>query len=142
MTKFLFTTLPTNDLGLLTRSLPIARELATNGHKILFCSPASAPSRLIAEAGFENRIPKHPIYELVARGQSLRSLISFIASKQWKERYGSIFDFLRELFLALPIKSVPNTMEIWNTDHAGALMGMLNEGFVRANCEALKELIE
>lgn len=142
MTKFLFTTLPTNDLGLLTRSLPIARELATNGHKILFCSPASAPRRLIAEAGFENRIPKHPIYELVARGQSLRGLISFIASNQWKGRYGSIFGFLRELFLALPINSVPNTMEIWNTDHAGALMGMLNEGFVRANCEALQKLIE
>lgn len=142
MTKFLFTTLPTNDLGLLTRSLPIARQLATNGHKILFCSPAPAPSRLIAEAGFENRIPKHPIYELVARGQSLRGLISFIASHQWKERYGNIFDFLRKLILALPIKSTPDTLEIWNTDHAGALMGMLNEGFVRANCEALKELIE
>jgi UDP:flavonoid glycosyltransferase YjiC (YdhE family) len=142
MKKFLFTTLPTNDLGLLTRSLPIARELATNGHEILFCSPASAPSRLIAEAGFENHIPKHPIYELVARGQSLRGLISFIASNQWKERYGSIFAFLRKLFLALPIKSVPDTMEIWNTDHAGALMGMLNEGFVRANCEALQELIK
>ena len=110
MTKFLFTTLPTNDLGLLTRSLPIARVLATNGHEILFCSPASAPSRLIAEAGFENRIPKHPIYELVARGQSLRGLISFIASNQWKERYRNIFDFLRKLILALTIKSTPDTL--------------------------------
>jgi hypothetical protein len=34
MTTFLFTTLPTNDLGLLTRSLPIASELAKQGHTI------------------------------------------------------------------------------------------------------------
>ena len=142
MTKFLFATLPTNDLGLLTRSLPIAQELAASGHKVSFCSPAPAPSRLIAEAGFENRIPKHPIYEFVAPGQSLRGLISFIASNQRKERYGSVLHFLRKLIVALPIKSTPDTLEIWNTDHAGALMGMLNEGFVRANCEALKELIE
>jgi UDP:flavonoid glycosyltransferase YjiC (YdhE family) len=142
MTKFLFTTLPTNDLGLLTRSLPIAQELAASGHKVSFCSPAPAPSRLIAEAGFENRIPKHPIYEFVARGQSLRGLISFIASNQWRTRYGSVLHFLRKLIVALPIKSTPDTLEIWNTDHAGGLMGMLNEGFVRANCEAFKELIE
>jgi UDP:flavonoid glycosyltransferase YjiC (YdhE family) len=142
MTKFLFTTLPTNDLGLLTRSLPIARELAGHGHDITFCSPAPAPSRLIGEAGFENRLPKHPLYEFVARGQSLRNFISFIASNQRKERYGGLFHFLRELILALPSKSTPDTLEIWNTDHAGALMGMLNEGFVRANCEALRKLVE
>jgi UDP:flavonoid glycosyltransferase YjiC (YdhE family) len=34
MTTFLFTILPTIDLGLLTRSLPIARELAAQGHTI------------------------------------------------------------------------------------------------------------
>jgi UDP:flavonoid glycosyltransferase YjiC (YdhE family) len=142
MTKFLFTTLPTNDLGLLTRSLPIARELAANGHIVSFCSPAPAPSQLIAEAGFENLIPRHPLYDFVARGQSLGGLMRFIVSGQWRERYASIFNFLGKLMLALPIKSTPDTLEIWNTDHAGALMGMLNEGFVHANCEALKELME
>jgi UDP:flavonoid glycosyltransferase YjiC (YdhE family) len=142
MTRFLFTTLPTNDLGLLTRSLPIARELAALGHTITFCSPAPAPSQLIAEAGFENPIPRHPLYDFVARGQSLQGLISFLASNQRRQRYSNIFSFLGELIRALPIESTPDTLEIWNTDHAGALMGMLNEGFVRANCEALKELIE
>ncbi len=77
-----------------------------------------------------------------ARGQSLQGLISFLASNQRRQRYGSTFRFLGELIRALPIKSTPDTLEIWNTDHAGALMGMLNEGFVHANCEALKELIE
>jgi len=60
MTTFLFTTLPTDDLGLLTRSLPIARELKGSGHTVRFCSPARAPSRLLADAGFENVLPGHP----------------------------------------------------------------------------------
>jgi UDP:flavonoid glycosyltransferase YjiC (YdhE family) len=142
MTRFLFTTLPTNDLGLLTRSLPIARELAGFGQDITFCSPAAAPRRLIADAGFENNIPRHPLYELIEHGQSFRQLTNFLISRQRKTRYGSLFTFLRQLIVALPIKSAPDTMEVWNADHAGALMGMLNERFVIANCEALRELIE
>jgi UDP:flavonoid glycosyltransferase YjiC (YdhE family) len=138
MTTFLFTTLPTNDLGLLTRSLPIARELAEQGHTILFCSPANAPSRLIAEAGFHNLLPRHPIYDLMRGDQSLQGLVRFITKGQWRQRSDNLFRFLRQLIPALPIKSAPNTLEVWNMDHAGALMGLLNEGFVRASCSALQ----
>ena len=141
MIKFLFTTLPTNDLGLLTRSLPIARELSVRGHTIFFCSPAKAPSKLIAEAGFENFLPNHPLYDLVATDQSSRGLVKFIASGKYKQRYGNLFNFLSKLIPALPTKSAPDTSEVWNMDHAGAMMGMLNEGFVRANCEALKQMM-
>jgi len=109
MTKFLFTTLPTNDLGLLTRSLPIATELATHGHTIVFCSPAKAPSRLIADAGFANLLPKHPLYDLIAVDQSLQGLVTFIRSGQWR-RYGNLFHFLHKLIPALPIKSAPKTL--------------------------------
>src|SRR5215467_12441829 len=138
MTTFLFTTLPTNDLGLLTRSLPIARELAEQGHTILFCSPANAPSRLIAEAGFHNLLPRHPIYDLMRGDQSLQGLVRFITRGQWRQRYDTLFRFLSQLIPALPLKSAPNTLEVWNMDHAGALMGLLNEGFVRASCSALQ----
>ena len=141
MTKFLFTTLPTNDLGLLTRSLPIASELAQHGHKIVFCSPAKAPSKLVAEAGFENLVPKHPIYELIARGRDLNGLLDYIASGQWKLHYGSLFRCMSMLVSALPIKKAPSSSETWNMGHAGAQMGMLNEGLVRASCDALVELI-
>jgi hypothetical protein len=41
---------------------------------------------LIAEAGFENRLPRHPIYDLMATDPSLRGLIVFIASERWKQR--------------------------------------------------------
>ncbi len=141
MTKFLFTTLPTNDLGLLTRSLPIAGELAARGHQVIFCSPARAPSRLIAEADFENLMPRHPLYDLMAMDRSPRGLARFVVARQWRQRYGSLFHFLAKLIPAIPIKVAPATSETWSMDHAGAQMGMLNEGFVRANCAALKELI-
>jgi UDP:flavonoid glycosyltransferase YjiC (YdhE family) len=141
MTRFLFTTLPTNDLGLLTRSLPIAKELAGHGHKIFFSSPAQAPSRLIAEAGFENLVPRHPIYDLMTIPHTPQSMARFIVSGQWKRRYGSLFRFLSMLISALPTKSAPGTSETWSMDHAAAQMGMLNEGLVRASCDALKELI-
>jgi UDP:flavonoid glycosyltransferase YjiC (YdhE family) len=141
LTKFLFTTLPTNDLGLLTRSLPIARELAARGHTNIFCSPAKAPSRLIAEAGFENLVPKHPIYDLMGRNHKLRGLVEFLASGRHKQRYGNLFNFLKQLIPAIPIRVAPQTREVWNFDHTSAMMGMLNKGFVHANCEALKNMI-
>jgi hypothetical protein len=53
---FLFTTLPTNELGLLARSLPIAHERAQRGHWMLYRSPVPAPGKVIAEAGLETRL--------------------------------------------------------------------------------------
>ena len=41
----------TDDLGLVTRLVPIACELASRGHSIAVCNPAPAPARLIAESG-------------------------------------------------------------------------------------------
>jgi len=73
--KFLFTTLTSNDLGLLTRSLPIAGELAKRGHQVAFCNPAKAPSTLIAQARFENLFLKHPLFYLPMTGEpDLRGL--------------------------------------------------------------------
>jgi len=141
MTTFLFTTLPTNDLGLLTRSLPIASELAKHGHKIVFCSPAKAPSQLIAKAGFENLLPRHPLYDVLTEDRSLQGLFRYLKSGQWKKRYNNVFDFVSKLVTALPIKTAPATPEVWDMGHAGAQMGMLNAGFVRANCDALIDLI-
>ena len=141
MTKFLFTTLPTNDLGLLTRSLPVADELARRGHEIAFCSPSPAPSRLIDAAGFENLLPRHPIYDLMTLDRTPRSLLSFLASGKWKERHGSLPRLIGKLIPALPIRTAPDTARVWSMDHAAAIMGMLNLGFVRACCDAMKELM-
>lgn len=58
MKKLLFTTLPSNDLGLLARTVPVARELAGKGHEVAFCNPAPAPSAVIGEAGLANLPPR------------------------------------------------------------------------------------
>jgi UDP:flavonoid glycosyltransferase YjiC (YdhE family) len=139
MKKFLFTTLPSNDLGLLTRSLPIAQELTKLGHKIAFSSPAKAPDSLIKNAGFENLIPKHPIYQI--NNFSFQGVINHLKAKKHKDEYGNWFNFLYKLIRAIPIKFAPSTAEIWNMDHAAATAGMMNKNFVQANCEAYKKLI-
>ncbi|HTY64885.1 MAG TPA: nucleotide disphospho-sugar-binding domain-containing protein [Acidobacteriota bacterium] len=86
MSKFLITVGPTNDFGLLTRSLPIARELKNRGHEVAFCHPASGPQIVIAEEGFQNLLPDEPLYYLLpdptmrglcrvlAKGRPLRTL--------------------------------------------------------------------
>jgi UDP:flavonoid glycosyltransferase YjiC (YdhE family) len=137
--KFLFTTLPSNDLGLLTRSLPIAKELRKSGHDIVFSSPAKAPDRLITEAGFENLTPRHPLYQL--KKLRFRNMINPRRSREHKDEFGNIFSFFFKLARAIPIRFAPSTAEIWNSDHAAAIAGMMNKNFLRANCEAYRKLI-
>src|SRR5512143_1694239 len=97
MARILVTTLPTDDLGLLARSLPIARELEDRGHDITFCNPAGAPRRLIADAGFENVMPRHALFDLMATDRSMRAVLRFFAERQWKPRHRSLLSFVREL---------------------------------------------
>lgn len=141
MARFLFTTLPSNDLGLLTRSLPIARGLAARGHEIAFSSPAKAPRTLISQAGFRNLIPKHPLYLVRKRDLSLNGIFRLIRSKPWKNHGMRAFDFFFQLIRAVPIRFAPQTPEVWNMDHAAAMTGLMNANFVRANCEALIKLV-
>ncbi|MGH9511578.1 MAG: glycosyltransferase [Terriglobales bacterium] len=62
MSKFLFTMLVVNDLGLPTRLVPIARKLADRGHDVAVFNPAAAPAKLIAEAGLQSLpMPPRPI---------------------------------------------------------------------------------
>jgi UDP:flavonoid glycosyltransferase YjiC (YdhE family) len=138
---FLLTTLPSNDLGLLARSLPVARELRALGHRAVSCNPAPAPRRLIADAGFENALPDHPLYDLMAGEQGLRGLLDYARSGRWRRRHPSLLSMLRELVPALPLRRAPPAADVWSMDHAGAILGMLDTGFVRANCRALLEVI-
>ncbi|UCD24137.1 MAG: hypothetical protein JSW51_14100 [Gemmatimonadota bacterium] len=140
MHRFLFTTLPSNDLGLLARSLPIARELAELGHEIAFCSPGKAPSVLIAEAGFPNLVPRHPLYHVSRRHLGVKGAYRLLKERPLKDEYG-FFSFIWTLIRAAPVRFAPLTAEVWNTDHAFAMAGMKNANFVRANCGAMMDLI-
>jgi UDP:flavonoid glycosyltransferase YjiC (YdhE family) len=140
--KFLLTTLPTNDLGLMTRSLPIARELAARGHEVAFSNPARAPSRLIAEARFANIPPRHPLHDLVAIDRTIGGLLRLVRTRPWRRHQMGPFAYLRSVGAAIPTRFPPASSDIWDADHAGAMMGMLNEGFVRANVEAYGSVIK
>ena len=62
VSKFLFTMLPANDLGLPTRMVPIARALADRGHEVAVFNPAPAPGKLIAEAALTSLpMPARPM---------------------------------------------------------------------------------
>ena len=142
--KILFTTQASNDLGLLTRSLPIASELKKRGHEVAFCNPAKTPRMVIADAGFDNLIPRHPAYYLnhllLANKPDLRALMQFIFSKQVKRDFGGTLSFLYQLARTRP-QMGSATSEIWSVDHLAALTGMLSENFVRSECDALMQLM-
>ncbi|MCG6955253.1 MAG: hypothetical protein LJF04_04605 [Gemmatimonadetes bacterium] len=129
MSTFLFTTLPSNDLGLLTRSLPIARELRDLGHEVLFCSPGAAPRRLVEDAGFEGRVPDEPLYSLSDEATMLRLL----CRGRWHE--------IRVMMRLWRQMRRSATAEVWTVDHFFALLGTGDVDFARAAVASLIRLI-
>ena len=118
-----------NDLGLLTRSLPIARELRDLGHEVLFCSPGAAPRRLVKDAGFEGRVPDEPLYGLSDGATMLRLL--------YRGRWQKIRVMMR-LWSQMRRSA---TAEVWTVDHFFALLGTGDVDFARAAVASLMRLI-
>lgn len=129
MSRFLFTTLPTNDFGLLTRSLPIAHELKLRGHEVAFCHPAKGPQILIAEEGLKNLLPDDPLYYFIADWSPEGFLRLFRRGRP-----------LRTLKVAASfIKSMGSgNSEVWNIDD---FIQSTNEDFTRANVAAIAATI-
>src|ERR1035438_9228986 len=98
MSRFLFTMLPANDLGLPTRLVPIARILADRGHDVAVFNPAPAPAKLIEDAGLVNLpMPARPMPAIAGDMAG--------ASAAWdvEEMFGHLFsdlDTLRAATLA------------------------------------------
>jgi UDP:flavonoid glycosyltransferase YjiC (YdhE family) len=132
MSRFLFTTLPTNDFGLLTRSLPIARELKLRGHSVIFCHPAKVQQKLISEAGFEYQLFDEPLYSFMA-DPGLRTFFRLVANGRAVRSIKAIVD---------EFKVAVNTGSemFWNIDQFAAGSGSTT--FTRANVDALANLIQ
>ncbi len=134
MSRYLFTVLPSNDLGLLTRSLPIARDLQNHGHEVAFCHPAAAPRKLISNAGFENRLPSRPFYRIAGGHFTAGNLARLLCS-----RY-----LFRDTKLVVRLMSHvmrSSTAEIWTADHFRYVMGLGDEPSLRAMVPVLMEII-
>jgi len=134
MSRYLLTVLPTNDLGLLTRSLPIARELLNRGHQVAFCHPAEAPRRLISQAGFENLLPRRPLYRFAGGNWTLGNFVRLLCSRYWKRDAGLLISSVRDMFQTA-------TAEVWDFDHLLCGVGVANQSFVRVIVEAFLEII-
>ena len=135
MRRFLFTTLPSNDLGLLAQSLPIAAELRSRGHYVTFCSPGHAPRRLIAAAGLDNLLPTHASYYLISGDiKSFDALSRLVRSPHVLRDLRILLSFIRHV-------NRSSTAEIWNLDHFMYLFGMGDTRFVDANVDAMIEMI-
>ena len=135
MKKFLFTTLTSNDLGLLTRSLPIARELKQRGHQVAFCSPGKAPARQIAQAGFENIVPRWPMLGILTGDTSLPVLLRLLLSRNGIRDCGLLMSFVRHV-------KEHTTAEIWNVDQFTHLLMMWNQDAARSLTGCLKGAVE
>ncbi|MCE5265396.1 MAG: hypothetical protein LLG97_17920, partial [Deltaproteobacteria bacterium] len=133
MKKFLFTTLFSNDLGLLTRSLPIARELRDRGHRVVFYNPAKAPRKLISDAGFDNIPSKWPLLYITGGDMSLSRFFRLIGSRHTVRDLG-ILASLRKHVRRF------ETPEIWNIDQFTHLL-MGNENRARAEVHNLIDVI-
>ncbi len=85
----------------------------------------------------------HPIYDLMTiEDLSFQGLVRYVLSGNWRRKHGNFFQFMAQLIPSLPFKTTPKTSEVWDVGHAGAMMGMMDKGFVRASCDALLELID
>jgi UDP:flavonoid glycosyltransferase YjiC (YdhE family) len=131
MSKFLFTTLPSDDLGLLTRSLPIACELKLRGHEVAYCHPARSPQILIGEAGFQNLLPDDPIYHMSA-ATSFSALVRLLSM-------GKPLRTLKALTRSMKALDRVSAAEMWNMDQLSA---MADADTLRANIDALIQLIQ
>ena len=130
MSRFLFTTLPSNDLGLLTRSLPIALELRLRGHEVAYCHPARSPQILIAEGGFQNVLPDDPLYHMMA-DTSLGGLVRLLAR-------GRPLRTLKILTRTIKAFDRLSAAEMWNIDQFSATV---NADSLSANVTSLTQLI-
>ena len=140
MTRYLFTTQASNDLGLLTRTLPVARELAQRGHQVAFCNSAAAPHKLITEAGFDNLPQKHPLHYLNylrAHGEWNRCGLQHL-----RQTFGGTFGYARAVWRAMPTRFAMPTAQMWSVDHLMAIIGMRSAGTVRAECASLLTLLQ
>ena len=124
MKKFLFTSLISHDLGLITRSLPIAHELRARGHQVVFCHSGKVQRTTISDAGFEILPYEGPLYYLLTGNISLPVLYRVFRSGYLKRDVAYLVSVMKH-------QKRFSTADIWNVDHLAFLMGAFHVGMLR-----------
>ena len=134
MKKFLFTTQPSSDLGLLAQSVPIANGLRNRGHDIIYSTSGKAPCKVISDANFSNHRPNWPLYLILTGDTRPMNLFLMLASIHLKRDLGILKWYLNHM-------KKYSTSEIWNIDHFMYLMGMCNERYTRITVETISKMM-
>ncbi|MGB2959886.1 MAG: nucleotide disphospho-sugar-binding domain-containing protein [Bacteroidota bacterium] len=90
---------------------------------------------MISEAGIDNLLPSQPLYYLISGDVRFESFARLLRSRHLIRNVGILISFLRHM-------SQSSTAEIWDIDHFMCMLGMWNEKLVRANVDALTEIID
>ncbi len=108
MGRFLFTTIFMNDLGVPSRSLPIALELKRRGHEMAFCNPLPAPSKLLEKAGVRN---------LSIEMGAPPTVVAPETPECWNlDHLGSMFGLLDEVFVGNCVRAFINVINDFEAD--------------------------
>jgi UDP:flavonoid glycosyltransferase YjiC (YdhE family) len=141
--RFLMTSLPTNDLGLLARSLPLARELESRGHQVTFSNPAHAPRKAISAAGFANCCLAHPYHDLA--GLERHRWIDLVRQlNRWCHQSQShwIRELARVLYVLLATPSGVAGEDPWDADHAAMQLGLGFRPLVELQLELMLRVLD
>lgn len=142
MSKFLFTLLPSNDLGVVTRALPIATSLRSNGHKIVFSVHSKVPSKLISEERFVNIPLRTYLDNLAIKIRKNGGLVKFIRYTGLRESYSVIRKCIINNFKLLPKKFITSTPDVHNMEHFFILNGMINKNYIIFMVESLMQVMK
>jgi UDP:flavonoid glycosyltransferase YjiC (YdhE family) len=134
MRKFLFIMQPSNDLGLLAQSIPIASELRNRGHQIIFCTSGKAPCKAISDAHFENHRPNWPLYLILTGDTRVTNFLRLPGSMHLIRDLGILSWYVKHM-------EKYGTSEIWNIDHFMYLLGMGNETYTRATVQTFSKML-
>ena len=142
MNKFLFTLLPSNDLGVVTRALPVAIALRNKGYDVIFSVHSPVPSKLVKEEGFKNILIKTHFDNLMFKVRKFGGVTNFIKKNGLFSSLSLLGKYIIDVSKLFPKKIIVSTPEVENMEHFFVLNGMLNENYIYFMVEAFMKIIK
>ena len=142
MNKFLFTLLPSNDLGVVTRALPVAIALRNKGYDVVFSVHSHVPSKLVKEEGFKNILIKTHFDNLMFKVKKFGGVTNFIKRNGLFSSLSIFGKYILDVSKLFPKKIIVSTPKVENMEHFFVLNGMLNENYIYFMVEAFMKIIK
>ncbi len=142
MSRILITLLPSNDLGLITRALPVAQALRNVGHTVYFTVCSKVPSKLVKKENFQNIPIRTPLDNLFFKIKTEGGIKELLKKKKYKKLFKIFFQNITMLIKSLPIGFVKPTAEVFNMEHFFVINGMHNRNYILYKSESYMKVIK